>query len=172
MTSPLTGAELVERLSARLEPIPRSPFWYPRSGMAYLGRVVGDSFRMYPRGLGRNSWRWVYTGSVDSDAGTARLTGALGPPRLLLIFSALWVGLVVAFVVVGAWGLIHRLSDGGAVIGPLIATLAPFVMLAFFVAVSNTGWKSAGREWASMEKWLKATVQATPSRSRKPADDQ
>jgi hypothetical protein len=165
MSTPLAAVDLVERLGSRLDPIPRSPFWYPPAGMAYLGRFSGASFRMYPRGLGRNSWRWVYTGSVVSDGDGARLTGTLGPPRVLLAFSALWVGVVVAFIVVGVVGLIHDLLTSGAVVGPLIFTFGPFVMLAFFVVVSNTGWKSAGREWASMEKWLKATVQATPLKS-------
>jgi hypothetical protein len=85
--------------------------------------------------------------------------------------SALWIGVVAAFIVVGVVGLVHGLSSSDAVTGPLIAILGPFVMLGFFVVVSNTGWKSAGREWAAMEKWLKATVQATPSRLTKPAND-
>lgn len=130
--------------------------------MAYLGRVSGATFRMYPRGLGRNSWRWVYSGSVVADGEHSRLTGTLGPPRILLVFSAVWLGFVAAFVVVGIAGMIRALISGGSAIGPIILTLGPFAMLGFFVTVSNTGWKSAGREWISMEKWLRATVQATP----------
>lgn len=162
MSSPLVEADLVQRLGDRLEPIPRSPFWYPSSGMAFLGQVNGTNFRMYPRGFGRNSWRWTYTGSVVADGEHSRLTGRLGPPRILLVFSVIWLGLVAAFIAVGIVGLIHALVIGGAVIGPLVFTSGPFVMLAFFVVMSNTGWKSAGREWVSMEKWLRATVQATP----------
>jgi len=74
-------------------------------------------------------------GSVVSDGDGSRLTGTLGPSVGLLMFSVVWVGLVVAFAAVGLVGLIHGLLAGDAVLTRLLLSLGPFVMRAFFVVM-------------------------------------
>lgn len=162
LLSPLPPAAVLDRLGARLQPVPRSPFWYPKAGLAHIGAVNGDRFRIYVRGLGRNAWRWVYVGSADTDGEGTRLSGELGPPPWLLVAVALWVAVVAGLTVVAVIELVQRVADGGAVTSALVVALGPVVMMALFVAVSNAGWRKAGEEWTSMEQWLEVTVQARP----------
>jgi hypothetical protein len=86
-------------------------------GRRVIGRVRDDSIRIEAgKATIRNSWRPVARCDLDPDPGGAgcRLTGTLRAPWFVLVFSAIWLGGVCLFVVIGVLATIVALVTGHA----------------------------------------------------------
>lgn len=127
--------------------------------------VGGMNSLMKVGAMSRNSWRFVFEGTIYQDGAGTRLAGTLGPNAFIPVFSAIWIGFVSLFLIVGFVGFVSNLATGhGASLAPFV--LIPLLMLTMFVGISEVGTRSARLEWHAMERWLRTLIEVPPDTSR------
>lgn len=151
--SPLEADEVVRRLGAALAPVPPTSVGLRRPAAPYQGSAAGGVVHLVCAADARNAWRYEFDGDVVVEGPGSWLAGRLGPPGLVPVLSALWVGAVALLLLVAAVGLVVDLATShGWSVAPFV--LIPAGMLAFFVVLVEVASRSAAADWRRMEDWL------------------
>ncbi|HTW97602.1 MAG TPA: hypothetical protein VMD59_02435 [Acidimicrobiales bacterium] len=146
---------VASKLSQNLAPVRQFSLGVLSPRSAFQGTVSGWSVRLVAAGETRNSWCYEFLGGITVGGGPGCwLTGTLGPPSFVRVFSTLWLGFVSLFFVGGSIGFVSdAVTSHGFALLPFV--LIPAFMLCGFVVVTETASRSAAKEWDRMEQWLR-----------------
>ena len=154
LPSSLVPDDALAVLRENVAPIPVVSFGGIGGGTTFKGRIVGSSVRLTQHSGNRNSWRFVFEGTVLPTTSGSLLKGTVGPVKFVPVFSAIWLGGVTLFLLGGVIG-VFAVSVTGHGNAPWPLVLVPAAMFCFFFLLTEFAGRAAANEWASMEHWLR-----------------
>jgi hypothetical protein len=175
MRSPLPIEEARARLQAGV-----TSLWSADPGGLGDRRVVGwvrDDGRVRLAGryaMVRNSWRPVARGELRPEGTGCRLTGTLRAPLPVLVFSAIWLGGVGVFFLIGLLATIVALATGHAreAGGPAAVAAAGVGLFGSGAGLVGGCFALGRRDGDFLLDWLAGELEVVgyggPSRSRPP----
>lgn len=152
--TPLDAYETASKLSQNLAPLRQFSLGVLSPASQFRGSVSGWSLRLVATGQMRNSWRYEFLGGISVSGAGCWLTGTVGPPGFIPVFSAMWFGFVSLFFIGGSIGFLSDAVTGHG-FGLLPFVLIPGVMLVGFMVLTEFAARSAAKEWEQTEQWLR-----------------
>ena len=127
------------------------------------GRVSPDYVRLAAMRPGvQNGWRPSFRGKLAPHGAATQLVGKMGVPTAVKIFSAVWLGGVACFFVIGLVGSLDelargRVADAG---GWFVFTAATLGFASFFMGLTWLAGRSGKKDEAYLRQWLQDQLQS------------
>ena len=156
LISPFSPQECVARLQAATD----RETWLARRGTRpVIGQVSEQSLRLRKQINYRNSFQTLLTGAFQPTPGGTLFRGRTGMPMVVVVFMAMWIGLV-SFVGIG----LITASVTGAVSGStrLLFLFIPLMMLSFAGGLVWLGRRIARTEEPFLIAFVQETLQGRP----------